>query len=276
MPGPVRKVLIDTILQRRARMLIHERKHVDPRQLSRLHQPLPLRLPKIRRHRDHRILHRHLRVNLCQLQGIPQNHSRQFLGRVNPLVGLNRGGAPRIFHGGERQRAARPAASSPIRRLPSWKATRAGDLRFDISLIATEIGVWPGFRFTTATFSHSEPRSMLDTAAWAWIEQSSSRDNPSPNLNRANDIFPTDQPLQPRPLRQSPPRQKPAHDAAKPPCHTITGRVTATHYAAAKPTPYAASRSVGLNYGGRFERVPIITPEEDSGAIPYQFGVLIA
>ncbi|KAK3005467.1 hypothetical protein RJ639_016480 [Escallonia herrerae] len=189
MPGPVRKVLIDTILQRRARMLIHQRKHVDPRQLSRLHQPLPLRLPKIRGHRDHRILHRHLRVKLCQLQCIPQNHSRQFLGRVNPLVGLNRGGAPQIFHGGKRQRAARPAASSPIRRLPSWKATRAGDLRLDISLIATEIGVWPGFRFTTATFSHSEPRSMLDTAAWAWIEQSSSRDNPSPNLNKANDIF---------------------------------------------------------------------------------------
>lgn len=41
---------------------------------------------------------------------------------------------------------------------------RDGVFRFDISLMATEIGGWPGLRLTTATFSHSEPRSMLATA----------------------------------------------------------------------------------------------------------------
>ena len=39
-----------------------------------------------------------------------------------------------------------------------------GVFRFDISLMATEIGAWPGLRLTTATLSHSEPRSMLATA----------------------------------------------------------------------------------------------------------------
>lgn len=75
-----------------------------------------------------------------------------------------------------------PAASSPKRRTPEWNATRAGDFRFDISLIAIEIGLCPGFRLTTATFTHSDPRSMLDTADWDRIESSENRDRNIPNL----------------------------------------------------------------------------------------------
>uniref|UniRef100_A0A2N9HHB8 Uncharacterized protein n=1 Tax=Fagus sylvatica TaxID=28930 RepID=A0A2N9HHB8_FAGSY len=55
------------------------------------------------------------------------------------------------------------AASLPRRRASEWNATKAGDFRFNISLIAIEIeiGLCPGLRFTTATLIHSEPRSML-------------------------------------------------------------------------------------------------------------------
>ena len=60
------------------------------------------------------------------------------------------------------------AAYSPRRRASEWNATKAGDFRFDISLIAIEIeiGLYPGLRFTTATLIHSEPRFMLETADW--------------------------------------------------------------------------------------------------------------
>ena len=46
------------------------------------------------------------------------------------------------------------------------------------------IGLWPGFRFTTATFSHSEPRSMLETAVSDLIRNNDSRDIPNLNFVR--------------------------------------------------------------------------------------------
>lgn len=43
--------------------------------------------------------------------------------------------------------------------------------------MATEIGGWPGLRLTTATLSHSAPRSMLATADsdWKRLSRSSER-----------------------------------------------------------------------------------------------------
>ena len=76
-----------------------------------------------------------------------------------------------------------PAASSPSSRVSDWNATKAGDFRFDISLMAMVIGLWPGFRFTTATFSQSEPRSMLETADSDLTRNNDSRDKNIPNLN---------------------------------------------------------------------------------------------
>lgn len=88
--------------------------------------------------------------------------------------------------------AVNPAASSPIKRLPFWKATRPGDLRLDISLMAMEIGVWPGLRFTTAILIHSEPRSMLETADWEGVgarvkRKRIERRRSSPDLKKIGD-----------------------------------------------------------------------------------------
>jgi len=67
--------------------------------------------------------------------------------------------------------------------------TKAGDLRFDISLIAIEIGLCPGFRFTTATFNHWEPRSMLETADWDRGNTTESTDKTSTSLNKLDAIL---------------------------------------------------------------------------------------
>lgn len=56
------------------------------------------------------------------------------------------------------------SSKAKIPKLPPWNATRAGDFLLDISLIAIEIGACPSFKFTTATFNHSDPRSTLETA----------------------------------------------------------------------------------------------------------------
>ncbi|KAL0320002.1 UNVERIFIED_CONTAM: hypothetical protein Sradi_5261700 [Sesamum radiatum] len=45
--------------------------------------------------------------------------------------------------------------------------------------MAMEIGGWPGLRLTTATFSHSEPRSILATADSDWKELSRNRERRS-------------------------------------------------------------------------------------------------
>lgn len=71
----------------------------------------------------------------------------------------------------------------------------------DISLMAMDMGLWPGFRLTTATFIHSEPRSMLETAGSEGIK---SREKVETNTKRiripaANlDIFAADLELQPK------------------------------------------------------------------------------
>lgn len=49
--------------------------------------------------------------------------------------------------------------------------------------MAMVIGLWPGFRFTTATFSHSEPRSILETADSDLTRNNDSRDKNIPNRN---------------------------------------------------------------------------------------------
>lgn len=196
MPRLVREILVDPVLQRCPGVLIDEREDVNSGKLRRLRQGPAFGLPKVGRNGDDGVTHRSADVRIREPSGVVEHHRDDLLDGVDlPVVRADRGGAARVGdevvgeeerlrdgpHVGEGLREEVPRAGEHLGRVARGDAGRllAGEPvavgergeRRGLALRHLVDGHRDrdasGARCTAATLSHSDPRSMLATAASA-------------------------------------------------------------------------------------------------------------